>query len=81
MKKEILILCKTNLQRDPRVLKQIEALHQDYNLTCVGTVKSMHTGVQNDLDLFHTFFLRLLNVWVLLNCDRNRSFLNKKKAF
>ena len=52
MKKEILILCKTNLQRDPRVLKQIEALHQDYNLTCVGTVKSMHTGVQNDLDLF-----------------------------
>ena len=52
MKKEILILCKTNLQRDPRVLKQIEALHQDYNLTCLGTVKSMHTGVQNDLDLF-----------------------------
>ena len=43
MKKEILILCKTNLQRDPRVLKQIEALHQDYNLTCLGTVKSMHT--------------------------------------
>lgn len=52
MKKEILILCKTNLQRDPRVLKQIEALNQDYNLTCVGVVKSMHPGVKTDLNLF-----------------------------
>ena len=52
MKKEILILCKTNLQRDPRVLKQIEALNQDYNLTCVGIVKSMHPGVKTDLNLF-----------------------------
>ena len=53
MKKEILILCKTDLKRDPRVLKQIEALHLDYNLTCVGVGKSMHPGVQTDLNLFH----------------------------
>ena len=53
MKKEILILCKTNLQRDPRVLKQIEALFENYNLTCVGTHKSMHEGVTFDLNLFH----------------------------
>lgn len=53
MKKEILIICKTNLQRDPRVIKQIEALHKRYNLTCVGTERSLHHGVKNDLDSFN----------------------------
>ena len=52
MKKEILILCKTDLQRDPRVLKQIKALHLEYNLTCVGVGKSMRPEVQTDLNLF-----------------------------
>lgn len=53
MKKNILILCKSDLSRDPRVLKQIEALHSQYNLTCVGSKKSLHKGVEHDLDLFH----------------------------
>lgn len=52
MKKNVLIVCKTDLQRDPRVLKQIEALHDKYNLFCVGTHKSSHKGVFVDLDLF-----------------------------
>lgn len=52
MKKEILILCKSALHRDPRVLKQIAALHKQFNLTCVGLEKSFHEGVKNDLDLF-----------------------------
>ncbi len=52
MKKKILILCKTNLERDPRVIKQIEALHKEYSLTCVGRNISKHTGVEHDLDLF-----------------------------
>ncbi len=53
MKKKILILCKTDLNRDPRVLKQIESLHSIYSLTCVGTGRSLHIGVENDLDLFN----------------------------
>lgn len=52
MKKEILILCKTDLGTDPRVQKQIEALYADYNLTCVGVKESKHDGVKRDLPLF-----------------------------
>lgn len=51
MKKKILILCKSNLERDPRVLKQIEALYKEYSLTCVGTYKSNHVGVKSDLNI------------------------------
>lgn len=53
MKKEILILCKTDLKRDPRVQKQIEALYVDYNLTCVGVKECQHSGVKRDLPLFN----------------------------
>ena len=50
--KKILILCKSDLQKDPRVLKQIEALYGEYEITCVGTSPSLHSGVKNDLELF-----------------------------
>lgn len=53
MKKEVLILCKTDLGTDPRVQKQIEALYSDYNLTCVGVKESGHKGVKRELPLFN----------------------------
>lgn len=52
MKKKILILCKTDLQRDPRVQKQIEALYEDYHITCVGLEPSKHHGVMIEKPLF-----------------------------
>jgi len=54
MKRKILILCKTDLQRDPRVLKQIDALQNDYDIVCVGSAKSNKKGVCSDLNLFHS---------------------------
>jgi len=50
----ILILCKTKLHSDPRVLKQIAALGDQHVITCVGVEKSNQLNVDYDLGLFES---------------------------
>lgn len=52
MKKNLLLLSKSDLHSDPRILKQIEALTDDYNITTVGYTKSLQNGLLNELPLF-----------------------------
>jgi len=42
MKKNILIISYSNLNKDPRVLRQIDFLGEDYNVTTAGLQKSGH---------------------------------------
>lgn len=45
--KQVLIICFSQLYRDPRVLRQIESLKADYTISTVGYSDSRHEGIEN----------------------------------
>lgn len=66
--KKVLILCKTNLYNDPRVLKQINSLGHEYHITTAGTAPSNQPDVDVEWPVFtkdeslnkYLFFLQLI---------------------
>lgn len=73
MKKTILIISFSHLQKDPRVLRQVQALSSDYNLYTIG-LSPVNTTIPNLLhsynrnNLFFKLLRVVLSITKLFNC-------------
>ena len=82
MRKRILILSDSPLHRDPRVLVQIEALKESYDILCVGRTSPNINGIDyiymGKVKVWYRFIFKLIkSIARYFKCIRVVYFSNR----